>query len=105
MTANCPSCTGLRKERNLNNHHKYERVAVRIDKALAAKDMVPDPDEPWDTSVTPYSYDRMRHGSGDTGGMPDIFSYFFRCAGCNRRFNLMCEVYHGSGGYWRVVEE
>ena len=36
-------------------------------------------------------------------GMPDIFSDDFRCTARRSRFNLKCETYHGSGGYWRVT--
>ena len=60
MTADCPRCRGLRNERSLDDADKFDRIAARLDKALAAKALVPDPDQPWDTSVTPFSYARLR---------------------------------------------
>ena len=103
--APCPTCKPFKAGLRLERAQQYERVAGRIDAALAAGTLAVDPIEPWDTSITPYSYARMRADEAANRGIPDIFSYYFRCTACNQRFNLLCEVYHGSGGHWIAVPD
>ena len=35
---------------------------------------------------------------------PDVFAYYFRCAGCGALYRFSAETYHGRGGDWRPVE-
>ncbi|MDP6621426.1 MAG: hypothetical protein QF754_04050 [Alphaproteobacteria bacterium] len=101
----CPTCRPLQANIRLERAQQYDRAAGRVDAALAAGTLVADPIEPWDTRFTPCSYARMRADEAAGRGLPDIFSYYFRCTACGRRFNLMCEIYHGRGGHWIDVPD
>lgn len=35
--------------------------------------------------------------------LPDWIQHNFACAACGCRFELSCETYHGSGGWWRPI--
>lgn len=35
----------------------------------------------------------------------DVLYHVFKCTGCNQRFSLCVEVYHGSGGSWEVIHD
>ncbi len=95
----CPACRGLPESRSLDVAAKYHRLVKRLDAHLDSGALIPDPDGDRDPSLTPCSYAEMKA----MDGLPDIFSFFFRCTGCAKRFNLMCETYHGGGGHWKVV--
>lgn len=34
------------------------------------------------------------------GGWDDVLSYIFECNSCGKKFELIAETYHGSGGHW-----
>ena len=104
-TNDCRPCRSLRVDRQIDGARQYERIAVRIDAALAAGTLVPDPDEPFGLSVPPIPYVEMRRDERAGRGLPDIFSFNFRCTACATRFNLSCDIYHGAGGHWRVLSD
>jgi hypothetical protein len=40
-----------------------------------------------------------------SGKWEDILLYHFQCNTCEQRFELSAETYHGSGGWWKPVDE
>ena len=41
----------------------------------------------------------------DSGVLPDIIQYYFRCSNCNLLFEFFANTYHGSGGKWQPVDD
>ncbi len=99
----CPDCRRLKAGRKIDDAHQYGRIAARIDQALAAGTLVPDPVEPWGPYDQPFPYVEMRRDELAGRGMPDTIGYYFRCTACGARLELSCNIYHGGGGHWKAV--
>ncbi len=100
----CRACRWFQRPRKIEWARHYATVARRLDNALADGALTPDPDGhigPW---TEPVPYTEMRAKELANEGMPDAFDYFFRCSVCGARFNLSCDIYHGAGGHWTMVE-
>lgn len=94
----CPLCAPLAGEDTIASPAEFWSIVDRIRAAVAADRLVEmtAPEDPQDDGNAP----RLETLVADRP-LPDWLQHRFACTGCGRRFELCCETYHGSGGWWR----
>jgi hypothetical protein len=92
----CPSCKDLNIEFPIRFPSDLRR-AIAVTRDNLADGTISD--------ITPAGAWKPFEELVSTGKWEDILRYHFRCNTCEQRFELYAETYHGSGGWWKPVNE
>ncbi len=93
----CERCAPFRQPLPVRGPAELASVVERVRQAVADGVL----------EYLPFESDRALVGQPSflaldlAGPWPDVFEYRFCCAQCGRRFRLVAETYHGSGGSWQ----
>ena len=98
----CQICAPYVREELITSPRDLRNIAARIEAAVASRQLVEVsmPEAPWEGGKHQKLDDIT---VGET--LPDWLQHHFACTACGRRFELSCETYHGSGGWWRLRPE
>lgn len=78
----CTQCEQLHTPLKITRPRELEAIADRADQLVRAGLLQLTKDASWSS---------------------DFVHKFYRCCDCHAEFELVCETYHGSGGYWKKL--
>ncbi len=79
----CAFCPAIARHTQITRSDDLQQILVFIASAIGGRKLVVDSGSP---------------------ARSDVIESELHCAGCGRRFELVCETYHGRGGHWRAID-